>query len=126
MLYIQHMYDTRHHIFQFCVALNTALLAGVFQFVNTDSAKLALSAIGGVVTLAILLMARRSSTYTQVLERYTAELETSLGFGLVRETAARMPKGIDSTFYLLFVDALAAVVWLVVAVYFVRRVMMGG
>jgi hypothetical protein len=118
MAYIQHMYDTRHQIFQFAVALNTALLAAIFQFVKTDSGQLALSALGGVVTIAVTLMARRSHAYLVVLEQYVMELETELGFGLVKTTGARMPKGIDSTLYLHFIYWLLVFVWLALIGYF--------
>ena len=101
--YVQHMYDTRHQIFQFAVALNTGLLAVVFQFLTTTGSRLALSMLGGFVTLAITLMARRSWRYLSVLEQYAAELESKLGFGLVRETSSRMPKGADSTVYLFLI-----------------------
>ena len=118
MSYIQHMYDTRHQIFQFAVALNSALLAAIFQFVKSDGGRLGLSALGGVVTISVTLMARRSRAYLVVLEQYVAELEAELGFGLVRTTAARMPKGIDSTIYLLFIYWLLVIVWLVLITYF--------
>lgn len=119
--YIHHMYDTRHRIFQFSVALNTALVAGVVQFVDADTTRLALAIVGGVVSLVVSLMARRSYAYLQVLERYTRELEEKLDYGLVRETGARMPRGVDSTLYFLFVYYLAIVIWLGVAVYSVSR-----
>lgn len=121
MSYIQHMYDTRHQIFQFAVALNSALLAAIFQFVKADSGRLALSALGGVVTIAVTLMARRSGAYLLVLEQYVAELEGELGFGLVRNTAARMPKGIDSTRYLHFIYWLLVVVWMILIGYFANH-----
>ena len=76
MAYVQHMYDTRHQIFQFAVALNSALLAAIFQFIQEDSGRLALSLVGLFVTSAITLMARRSLAYLVVLEAYAAELET--------------------------------------------------
>jgi len=118
MAYIQHMYDTRHQIFQFAVALNSALLAAIFQFVKADTGRLALSALGGVVTITVTLMARRSRAYLVVLEQYVAELEGELGFGLVKTTGARMPKGIDSTLYLHFIYWLLIVVWLILIIYF--------
>ena len=122
MSYIQHMYDTRHQIFQFAVALNSALLAGIFQVVKTDSGRLALSALGGVVTIAVTLMARRSRAYLVVLEQYVADLEGELGFGLVKTTADRMPKGLDSTLYLHFIYWLLVVVWLTLIIYFALQV----
>jgi len=109
--YVHHMYDTRHHIFQFAVGLNTALLAIIFQFLTTDGAKFALCALGGLVTLAIALMARRSWAYLNVLEQYAKELEGRIGFALVRETSARMPKGMDSTVYLFIVYWAFVVMW---------------
>ena len=118
MAYIQHMYDTRHQIFQFAVALNSALLAAIFQFVKADSGRLALSALGGLVTITVTLMARRSRAYLVVLEQYVAELEGELGFGLVKTTGARMPKGIDSTLYLHFIYWLLVIVWLILIIYF--------
>jgi hypothetical protein len=120
--YIQHMYDTRHQIFQFAVALNTALLAAIFQFVQVNSGRLALSLLGGVVTAAITLMARRSGKYLQTLEAYAAELEGELGFGLVRTTSSRMPKGIDSTSYLHFVYGILVVVWAALSGYYTVQV----
>jgi hypothetical protein len=113
--YVQHMYETRHQIFQFAVALNTGLLAVVFQFLTTSGPRLALSLLGGFVTLAITLMARRSWTYLTVLERYAAELETSLGFGLVRTTSERMPKGTDSTVYLFLIYWAFVATWTILS-----------
>ncbi len=126
MIYVQHMYDTRHQIFQFAVALNSALLAAIFQFVKLDSGRLALSLVGLFVTLAITLMARRSLAYLQVLEAYARELEGVLGFGLVRTTSARMPKGIDSTLYLHAIYWTLVVVWAVLAAYYTRSLVAGG
>ena len=122
MSYIQHMYDTRHQIFQFAVALNTALLAAIFQFVEAGSGRLTLSLLGGAVTLAITLMARRSRRYLVELEKYTVELEQTLGYGLVTKTAARMPKGVDSTLYLHFIYWILVVVWAVLSLYFAGQV----
>jgi hypothetical protein len=121
--YIQHMYDTRHQIFQFAVALNTALIAAIFQFVQVETGRFALSVLGGVVTLAITLMARRSGRYLVELERYTAELEQGLGYGLVGTTAARMPKGIDSTVYLHVIYWTLVIVWTGLGVYFGGRIL---
>lgn len=116
--YIQHMYDTRHQIFQFAVALNTALLAAIFQFVTVDIGRFALSALGGLVTIAITLMARRSRRYLMELEKYAAELEQALGFGLIGTTAGRMPRGIDSTIYLHIIYWTLVIVWVGLGVYF--------
>jgi hypothetical protein len=122
MAYVQHMYDTRHQIFQFAVALNTALLAAIFQFIQVNSGRLALSLLGGVVTAAITLMARRSHKYLQTLEAYAGELEGELGFGMVRTTSARMPKGIDSTSYLHFVYWILVMLWAALSGYYTVQV----
>ena len=118
MSYIQHMYDTRHQIFQFAVALNSALIAAIFQFVQIDSGRFALALLGGFVTLAITLMARRSRQYLVELEKYAAELEKGLGFGLVGTTASRMPRGIDSTVYLQMIYCALVLVWIGLCVYY--------
>jgi hypothetical protein len=122
MSYVQHMYDTRHHIFQFAVALNSALLAAIFQFVQSPAGRLALSLVGLFVTLSIMLMARRSRMYLVVLEQYARELEAEIGFSLVRTTSARMPKGIDSTLYLHAIYLILVVVWVVLTGYFATRI----
>jgi hypothetical protein len=114
--YVQHMYSTRHQIFQFAVALNTGLLAVVFQFLQTNGPRLALCLLGAFVTLAITLMARRSWIYLTVLEKYAAELENDLGFGLVRITGERMPKGTDSTVYLFLIYWALVAFWAVLSV----------
>ena len=119
--YIQHMYDTRHQIFQFVVALNTGLMAVVFQFLQSDKSRMALSILGGFVTLATLLMARRSWTYLNVLESYAMELESTLGYGLVRCTSARMPKGTDSTVYLFLIYWALVLMWVILSVVYVLR-----
>ena len=67
-------------------------------------------------------MARRSRAYLVVLEAYAAELEGVLGFGLVRTTSARMPKGIDSTLYLHFIYWILVAVWAAITIFFIRRV----
>lgn len=121
MSYVQHMYDTRHQIFQFAVALNSALLAAIFQFVQVPSGRLALSLVGLFVTMSITLMARRSRQYLIVLEAYAGELEGELGFGLVRTTSARMPKGIDSTVYLHVIYWLLVAVWAVLTAHYAAR-----
>lgn len=118
MSYIQHMYDTRHQIFQFAVALNSALIAAIFQFVQVDSGRLALSLLGGFVTLVVTLMARRSGRYLAELEAYTKEMEQGLGYGLVGTTSARMPKGIDSTVYLHMIYWALVLVWVGLSVYY--------
>jgi len=122
MSYVQHMYDTRHQIFQFIVALNSALLAAIFQFVQVNTGRLALAMLGGVVTVSKTLMARRSRQYLQVLEAYAAELEAELGFGMVRTTTARMPKGIVSTSYLHFVYWVLVTVWIALTAYYATQI----
>lgn len=116
--YIQHMYDTRNHIFQFVVAVNTGLFALVFQFIKNDLTKVAMSVIGAIITLALTLMARRSLRYLQELETYTQRLEEVLGFGLIKETCRNMPKGTDSSIYLFFVYWTFIVSWVFLSVYF--------
>lgn len=110
--YIHHLYETRSKIFHFAVALNTGLLAVVFQFLTENIAKLGMSALGFGIMYVILLMARRSWQYLQELERYACELESSLGYSLVTTTSKRMPKGLDSTHYLLLVFGVFVVMWL--------------
>jgi hypothetical protein len=121
--YIHHMYDTRHQIFQFVVGLNTALLAVVFQYITAEVGQAALSLVGGTVTLALTLMARRSWQYLAQVERYARELEERLGFGLIRETSARMPKGIDSSVYLFVIYWVLIVIWAVLSAYHVVQVL---
>lgn len=116
--YIQHMYDTRHQIFQFVVAVNTGLLAVVFQFIKTDITKVVLSVIGAIITVALTLMAKRSLRYLQELEAYARNLEEILDFGLIKETGSKMPKGIDSSEYLLFVYFTFVVTWVFSSIYF--------
>ena len=115
------MYDTRHRIFQFAVALNTALLGVVFQFVPSNTGRFLLSLLGLMVTLAMVLMAKRSGRFTNTVETYAMELEEKLGFGLVRQTAARMPKGIGSSRYLYFVYWMLVATWVVLGVYFLMQ-----
>jgi hypothetical protein len=114
MSYIQHMYNTRHQIFQFVVALNTGILVGVFQFAHSARQRAAFCGLCEAVTLAITLMARRSQTYLHVLEEYTRELEERIGCRMVRNTTARMPKGLNSTQYLFFVYWALVLLWGVV------------
>ncbi|MDZ4142354.1 MAG: hypothetical protein U1C48_10145 [Methylotenera sp.] len=119
--YIHHMYDTRNHIFQFAIALNTGLIAVVFQFLDKDIARIGLSLVGGIATLVITLMAKRSWLYLLTLESYTKELEKRLNFHLISETALRMPKGIDSTLYLYYVYWLLVVTWITLSTYYSLR-----
>lgn len=114
-----HMYETRHQVFQFVVGANTALFALVFQFVTSAAAKSVLSLVGGIVTLALTLMARRSLRYLAEVENYAQGLEEGLGFNLLRETNARMPKGVDSSMYLIFVYWALVVIWAISGIYFV-------
>jgi hypothetical protein len=115
------MYDTRNHIFQFAIALNTGLIAVVFQFLDKDIARIGLSLVGGIATLVITLMAKRSWLYLLTLENYTKELEKRLNFHLISETALRMPKGIDSTLYLYYVYWLFVVTWITLSTYYSLR-----
>jgi hypothetical protein len=115
------MYNTRHQIFQFVVALNSGLAAVVFQFLHSDKSRFALSLLGGFVTLATTFMARRSWKFLSVLETYTAELEEQLGFGLVRVSSGRMPKGIDSTVYLFLIYWALVLMWLALIVFYAVR-----
>jgi len=119
LAYLMHMYETRHQVFQFVVGANTALFALVFQFVTSTIAKSVLSIVGGIVTLALTLMAGRSLRYLAEVEKYAKELEHELGFGLLRETNARMPKGVDSSVYLIYVYWVLVVIWIIASVYFV-------
>ena len=119
--YIVHLYETRHQVFQFVVGVNTALFALVFQFLTSNIAKSILSIVGGIVTLALTLMAKRSLRYLVELEKYAQELEGELGFGLLRETNARMPRGVDSSVYLFIVYWVLVVIWTVSGIYFVLR-----
>lgn len=116
--YIHHMHDTRHKILQFVVGINTALLAVVFEFVTSHTAKAILSLIGGLITVALALMATRSLKYLATMEDYVIELEAKLNFGLIRETRLRMPEGRDSNDYLLFVYWALAMTWLVLLAYY--------
>jgi hypothetical protein len=116
MSYVQHMYDTRHHIFQFIVGLNTALFAGLSQVAHTAHEKLAVCVLGFVVTVTMALMARRSSTYLRTLEAYTKEVEAKVGFGMLTTTTSRMPRGLDSTKYLFVVYWSIVCAWVVALV----------
>ncbi|PPC85730.1 MAG: hypothetical protein CTY37_07590 [Methylotenera sp.] len=116
--YIHHMYDTRHHIFQFVVAVNTGLLAVVFQFLQTNLTKVVLSLIGAIITLALTLMARRSLQYLKEVENYAAQLEKIMGFGLIGETSSKMPKGRDSSMYLFFVYWTFVITWIFLSFYY--------
>ena len=119
LAYVIFMYETRHQVFQFVVGANTALFALVFQFVTSSAAKSVLSIVGGVVTLALTLMARRSLRYLTEMEIYAQELEGELGFNLLRETTARMPKGVDSSKYLIFVYWTLVIIWAIAGFYFI-------
>ena len=119
--YLFHMHATRHQVFQFVVGVNTALFALVFQFLTSNLAKSVLSIVGGIVTLALTLMAKRSLRYLAELEKYAKWLEEELGFGLLRETNARMPKGVDSSMYLFVVYWALVVLWVVSSLYFLLR-----
>jgi hypothetical protein len=119
LTYLIHMYETRHQVFQFVVGANTALFALVFQFVTSIMAKSILAIVGGIVTLALTLMARRSLRYLTEVEKYAQELEKELGFNLLSETNARMPKGVDSSVYLIYVYWALVVIWVIAGVYFV-------
>jgi hypothetical protein len=121
LAYLFHMYDTRHQVFQFVVGVNTALFALVFQFLTSNLAKSVLSIIGGIVTLALALLAKRSLRYLAELEKYAQWLEGKLGFSLLRETNARMPRGIDSSTYLFIVYWALVALWVVSGIYFVLR-----
>jgi len=118
LAYLMHMYETRHQVFQFVVGANTALFALVFQFVTSVVAKSVLSVVGGIVTLALTLMARRSVRYLAEVENYAQKLEKELGFNLLRETNGRMPKGVDSSVYLIYVYWALMVIWVIAGVYF--------
>jgi len=122
LAYLMHMYETRHQVFQFVVGANTALFALVFQFVTSGVAKSILSIVGGIVTLALTLMARRSLRYLTEVENYAQTLEEELGFNLLRETNARMPKGVDSSVYLIYVYWALVVIWVIAGVYFVLSI----
>jgi ABC-type branched-subunit amino acid transport system permease subunit len=115
------MYDTRHHIFQFVVAVNTGLLAVVFQFLKSDPTKFILSTIGAVITIALTLMARRSLRYLQEVECYAQHLEKIIGFGLIRETGGKMPKGADSSVYLFVVYWTFVCTWIFLSIYYILR-----
>jgi len=119
--YIHYMYDTRHQIVQFVVGINTALFAVVFQFLKTDIAKTILSFLGCIVTLAFTLMAKRALRYLTEVELYAQELEEQLGFGLIQKTSARMPKGVDSSLYLLVVYWILVVTWALLSIYYALR-----
>jgi len=119
--YIQYMYDTRHQIVQFVVGINTALFAVVFQFLTNDVAKTFLSFLGCIVTLAFTLMAKRALRYLTEVELYAQELEEQLGFGLIKKTSARMPKGVDSSLYLLIVYWILVVTWALLSIYYALR-----
>ena len=116
--YIHHMYDTRHHIFQFVVAVNTGLLAVVFQFLQTNLTKVVLSLIGAIITLALTLMARRSLQYLKEVEIYAMQLEKVISFGLIGETSSKMPKGLDSSMYLFVVYWTFVITWIFLSFYY--------
>ena len=115
--YIRHMSDTRSQIFQFCVTLNSGLLAVVFQFLTENATKIIISALAGVITLAITLMAARSLKYLKALESVVIEIETNLGASLIRDTNAKTPKGIDSSTYLILTYWLLCLMWIAILIF---------
>ena len=117
--YIHHMYDTRHRIFGFLIAMNAGLLTVIFEVLDSEPAMLVLCVIGLATTLALTLMCVRANRYRVQLERYAAELEAELGFGLIKTTGERMPKGLDSTVYIFCLCWLMAVIWSVVLTIFI-------
>lgn len=112
--YIHHMYDTRHRIFGFLIALNAGLLTVIFEVLDSEPAMLVLCVIGLATTFALTLMGVRANKYRIQLERYAAELEIQLGFGLIKTTGERMPKGMDSTVYIFCVCWLMLLIWSIV------------
>lgn len=112
--YIHHMYDTRHKIFGFLIAMNAGLLTVIFEVIDSKLAMLMLCIIGLATTLSLTLMGKRANHYRIQLEQYAAEIENGLGFGLIKTTSARMPKGLDSTVYIFCVCWLMIVIWAVV------------
>ena len=119
--YVHHMYDTRHRIFQFAIAVNAGLLAIVFQMADSPIARAVISVMGCAVMVFMTLLAKRSNLYLNELEEYAKELETSLGFHMVRLTTSRMPKGITSTSYLFYSYWLMVVVWSFLLLYFALK-----
>lgn len=116
--YLHHMYDTRHRIFQFGILINAGLLGVVFKLAESTIARVSISTTGFLIILSLTLMAIRSDQYRIQIERYTEELELKLGFGLVRITNQRMPKGLDSTKYLFYSYWAMAFVWALLLIYF--------
>ena len=115
--YLQHMFDTRHRIFNFTIALNAGFLAIVFRLAQTTGARLLLCGVGLIITTCMMLMARRSAEYLNQMEIYTEEIEGPLGFGLVAKTNQRMPKAVTSTQYLFFAYWVLVIVWILLTVY---------
>ena len=116
--YIHHMYDTRHRIFGFLIAMNAGLLTVIFEVIDSDPAMLLLCIIGLATTLSLTLMGLRANRYRIQVEQYAIELEEELGYGLIKKTGERMPKGLDSTVYIFCVCWLMNVIWAIVLTIF--------
>lgn len=123
ILYIFHMYDTRHHIFKFVIGINTAMIAIVFQYLSSDFTKFIFSLIGCITTLSLTLMAKRSFRYLLNLEEYAKKLERELNLSLLNEPSSKMPKGWDSSVYLFVVYYFLVIIWFLLAVYFLLRLL---
>lgn len=115
--YIRHMYDTRSQIFQFCVTLNSGLLAVVFQFLTENTTKIIIGTLAGAITLAITLMAARSLKYLKALESVVIEIESSIGASLIKDANRKTPKGIDSSTYLMFTYWALCLMWIAILIF---------
>lgn len=123
IMYIFHMYDTRHHIFKFVIGINTAMIAIVFQYLSSELAKFIFSLIGCIITLSLTLMAKRSFRYLLNLEAYAKKLERELNLSLLNEPSSKMPKGWDSSVYLFVVYYFLVITWFLLAIYFFLRLL---
>ena len=115
--YLHHMFDTRHKVFQFSIAINAALLAVVFQMADTVPARLVTSVMGFAVMIFFVLFIRRSNLYLEEIEKYAKQLEQEIGFNLVSKTTERMPPGIKTTNYFLFTYYALILLWVFVLTY---------
>ncbi|MBL4566917.1 MAG: hypothetical protein JKY85_02660 [Porticoccus sp.] len=121
--YIIHLYDTRHKIFQFCVSINTILLAVIFQYIDELAAKFFLSIFAGAITISLSLMGIRSWRYLCTLEQCVGNVEEKLGLSALKIASSKMPRGMDSTKYLFFVYLLMSILWIVLSVGYLANIL---
>jgi uncharacterized membrane protein YjjP (DUF1212 family) len=117
---IEHLYDTRLHVFNFVLILNAALLAAVQQLTSDPVQKCVISFFGILATSFMLLIERRTIFVADQYVEYLKELEIELSLSLQTTIDQKLKKSKFRTrSYFSVLYFILILMWLIQISYFI-------